>query len=159
MGDNFNTLLEASIKLELHVARLYLVFYHSQPQDASFWWTLALEEQNHAALLRSIQDVFVPRGSVPEKLIFDNLEILRQTNEDLSGHIAVYNSQIPTREQAFNLALRIENSAAELHYQNFMGKLPDSDLEQVFQQLNEDDKDHAGRIRTYMHEHGIAIDV
>jgi len=75
--------------------------------------------------------------------------------------LILYNKKIknssPSREEAFNLALRIENSVYELHYQGFMEKKTDSQLEEIFIQLNNGDKDHAERILNYMEEHDISV--
>jgi hypothetical protein len=46
-------------------------------------------------------------------------------------------------------------SAGEIHFQSAMTKSTDSEILQLFQTLNQDDKDHAKRIRAYMKEKGI----
>jgi len=51
----FNSLIEKAIQLELNVAELYIRFHKLFPSDASFWWKLAIEEKNHAALLKTLQ--------------------------------------------------------------------------------------------------------
>ena len=66
-----------------------------------------------------------------------------------------YINHPPSREIGFNLALKIEMSAAEIHFQNTMTKSTDSEVLKLFQRLNPDDKDHAERIRAYMKEKGI----
>jgi hypothetical protein len=157
MHADLNNMLEASIELELKVAKLYLLFYHNLPQDIDFWWNLMLEEQNHAALLRSIKDVFVPRGSIPENMVAESLGIITRSCEALQHWHQHYSDSPPSRVQAFNLALGIEHSAAELHFQRFMDKTPDSKVEEVFQQLNAEDKDHAQRLIDYMDAHNIVI--
>jgi hypothetical protein len=48
-------------------------------------------------------------------------------------------------------------SAGEIHFQNTMTKSADSKVLEMFQKLNQDDKDHAKRIRAYMKENQIAI--
>ena len=60
-----------------------------------------------------------------------------------------------SREKAFNLALKTEESAGEIHFQHAMTKSTDSRILQIFQNLNQGDKDHAIRIRAYMKEKGI----
>lgn len=157
MHADLNNMLEASIELELQVAKLYLLFYHKLPQDSDFWWNLMLEEQNHAALLRSIKDVFVPRGSIPDNLLAESLDSIVQSCTALQRWHHHYSTSLPTRAQALNLALEIEHSAAELHFQRFMDKTPDSRVEDVFQQLNAEDKDHVQRLIDYMNAHNIEI--
>ena len=61
----------------------------------------------------------------------------------------------PSREIAFSLALKTEMSAGEIHFQSAMKKDTDSKALKLFQKLNQDDKDHAKRIRAYMKEKGL----
>jgi hypothetical protein len=155
MEHDIDKILDVSIALELQVADLYLLFCHQFPHDGDFWWTLMLEEQNHAALLRSIKEVFVPRGNIPEKMLAGSYATLAQTCAHLRYWHEHYRKTAPARIRAFNLALNIESSAAELHFQRYMDRNPGNKMDEVFQQLNADDKDHARRIREYMEAHGI----
>ena len=69
-----------------------------------------------------------------------------------------FRNKPPSREEAFNTALRVEKSAGEIHFQRAMAKEADSDIMELFQQLNKDDMDHADRIRAYMQQQGIQIE-
>ena len=62
---------------------------------------------------------------------------------------------MPSREDAFNLALKLAQSAGEIHFQQFMEKSSGSKLDLIFKRLNGDDKDHAMRILSYMKDYGI----
>jgi ferritin len=55
------------------------------------------------------------------------------------------------------VALKMEMSAGELHFQHTMSRPADSKVLKLFQTLNQDDKDHAKRIRDYMKENQITI--
>jgi len=151
--------VEASIQLELNVADLYAVFHNAFPKHADFWWKLRLEERNHAALIRSAQEQFDPVGKFPVDLISSQLSEITEVNRKLSLLIDKYGEEAPSEAEAFSVALLLEQSAGEVHYQKFM----DADAEQgsgcrlcaVFQQLNERDKDHAKRIQDQMDSHGI----
>jgi len=57
-------LLEASIQLELNLAKLYTLFNDLFEEDEEFWWQLAMEERGHAALLqqeKKIRRSFFPK--------------------------------------------------------------------------------------------------
>jgi len=58
-------LLEASIQLELNLAKLYTLFNDLFEEDEEFWWQLAMEERGHAALLQ--QEKKDPSVVFPEK--------------------------------------------------------------------------------------------
>ena len=53
--------------------------------------------------------------------------------------------------------LSLSLSAGEVHYQDFMDKDQNSVLNKTFQKLNQDDKNHAARLCSYMRRHGIEI--
>ncbi|HIJ89408.1 MAG: hypothetical protein OEV89_00935 [Desulfobulbaceae bacterium] len=149
--------IDESIKLELNVSELYSLFQRSFPEDADFWWELVLEEKNHAALIQSGKEHFEPITEFPPYLLHHNLQELEDINSDLLALIKQFENTPPLRAEAFNLALKIENSAGELHFQEFMNKEEDLIIGNIFRKLNKDDKEHAMRIRTYMQEHGISV--
>ena len=68
-----------------------------------------------------------------------------------------FNQKPPTREKALSTAYKLENSAGELHFQQFMNTESDDTVAKVFQHLNADDKDHAERIFKYAEENGIQL--
>lgn len=149
-----NALIDESIGLELNVARLYLLFYKLFPDDADFWWQLSSEERNHGALIQSGRD-FLQGDRFPRDLMSARLEPLLETNQKIGGLIQKCTDVPPSREEAFHLALSLEYSAGELHFQTFMDADPKSNMATVFKELNGDDKDHALRIMRYMRRNGI----
>ena len=70
-----------------------------------------------------------------------------ETDDEL---IKEYQENPPSRQLALTVALEIEGSAGEFHYQHAMELPADSESTKVFQELNNVDKDHASRIRGYM---------
>ncbi len=157
MNKDFATLIDESIRLELHVADLYSLFEKLFLEDAAFWWRLVLEEKNHAALIRSGKEHFEPFGKFPHDLLAPVLQELKDTNSRLETLIKKYKEASPSREEAFNVALMIEKSAGEMHFQEFINKKDNSTIRKIFMRLNNDDKDHAKRISFYMESHGIRL--
>jgi ferritin len=153
---NHDQVFEEMIRLELAMSDLYLQFYNLSSQDADFWWTLALEEKNHASLIRSVrltQDIL---DSPMIESLGASLEELQKSNNEIGACLEKFISNPPGREEAFNLALKFEQSAGEAHFQKFMSQKKENQVALLLQKLNGDDKDHAKRILTYMNEHGIA---
>ena len=152
-------LIEEAIQLEFNVAEIYLSFHHRFPEDAGFWWKIALEEKNHAALLRSGEQNFLDAGMFPSKLVSASLETLTNVNNELKNILKQEGGETPpSRAAAFNLAIRLEESAGEVHFQHAMQQAENpSDAIKLFQSLNEMDKNHADRMRSYMRINGIAI--
>ena len=157
MNKELSQLFDESIQLELNVAKLYETFYHAFPEDAHFWWKLVLEEKNHASLLQSGKDRFEPLGKFPIEMLSSSIQELKSVNSEIQDIIKKYQDTIPSREDAFNIAFKLEQSAGELHFQQFMEKESESELDKIFQRLNRDDKDHAIKVRMHMNDHDINI--
>jgi len=158
MKDTLSKMLDESIFLELNVAKLYLLFHEIFPEHAMFWWRLHLEEKNHAALIRSIKELFKPAGKIPTNLLSSSLQKLQDSNATITSLRDQYSDIKPSTEEAFNIALKLELTAGEIHYQEFMDKDQNSMLDKIFQKLNQDDKHHAIRLCAHMRHHNITID-
>ena len=156
MTNDLIQLAQEAMRLEYNVSKLYMVFRDAYPEDAVFWWQLVIEESNHAALIKSGLDYFMPEDLFPEE-IFTSMEEMQEANKGLESLLKKYAPNPPSREEAFNVALKTEMSAGEIHFQKTMAKSADSKVLAMFQRLNQDDKDHAKRIRAYMQENQIAI--
>jgi len=151
-------ILEESIRLELNVADLYLLFFELFPDDSPFWWKLTLEEKNHAALIKSLREIYEVEDGIPLSLFPGSIEDIRNSSRNVEKLISQYKKTPPSREEAFRTALSIEESAGELHYQDFMVKNPDKKVSEVFRRLNGEDRNHALRILHYMDGNGIPVE-
>ncbi len=155
MNKKLSQLIDETIKLELNIADIYMVFYNTFPEDSDFWWQMNLEEKSHASLIKSGKDTFLDQFL--SKLLAPSLQKLCDTNKKLNSLLKEYKKNPPSRETAFNVAMNIEHSTGELHFQLAMEKPFASSIIKIFQDLNNDCKDHANRIRAYMREKGIEI--
>ncbi|MFC1490940.1 rubrerythrin family protein [Candidatus Latescibacterota bacterium] len=147
--------IDESINLELNISELYLIFNNAFQEDANFWWELSEEELNHAELVRKAGRIDILPDGIVSELLHSILQDLIDDNIEVISLINKYKLTAPSREEAFNVALDVERSASEMHFQKFMENYSDNVLFQLFQKLNKDDKDHYARINTYMKEHGI----
>ncbi len=154
MSQNFNLLIQQAIQLELNVGELYLLFHRLLPEDSEFWWELAIEEENHAALLKTAELMKNAQVDIPEDLLPPGISDLMKSNQMIIQAREEFKKK-PDRIRAFQLALEIEISAGESHYDKFMQGASDSPITKIFKKLNRDDVDHAERIRQYMLEHQI----
>jgi hypothetical protein len=156
MNRDYEQLLDESIQLELNVGQLYLLFHQLFPEDAEFWWALSIEEENHAALLRTVQEMENLNVAMPPDLFPEGLHDLKESNKLINQARIDFKDQ-PDRIKAFQFAYLIENSAGEYHYDAFMQNAPESRITDIFKLLNGDDVDHANRIRQYMEQHRIPL--
>ena len=148
-------LLDLSIQLELSISRLYARFARDFPDDMGLWSKLAIEENNHAAILRSAKESFLDMNLFPEDMVCSQLQCLKKIRKSIPEWIKEYSSEAPDRASALRYALQLETSAGELHYQNTMAGNDDCTASQLFKRLNGTDKDHADRLRAYMKSSGI----
>lgn len=154
MNQNFSDLLHQAIQLELNVGQLYMLFHRLLPDDAEFWWELSLEEDNHAALLKTANQMMKSHVEIPEDILPHGINELSDSNQMILRTMEDF-EKAPDRTRAFQLALEIEESAGESHYDKFMQSAPDSRIAKIFKKLNGDDINHAERIRQYMLDHQI----
>ena len=151
-------LIDESIKLELTVAELYLVFHNAFPEDSDFWWQIMIEEKNHAAILRSGKESFLPIDKFPKKLVSNSLQDVIDTVVEIENLIRAYKDKPPSRTEAFNTALKFEISAGELHFQEFIDIKNKIGIDKIFQKLINGDKDHVFKLLDYMKKNNVEVE-
>jgi hypothetical protein len=152
MEEKFPQIIDLAIELENVVADLYMLFHEIFPEDADFWLKLFIEEKEHASLLMWSKNLLESTGEFPEELVPSDTTPLIGAINKVKACISNFSTEKSTREAAFRAALEIEESAGEIHFQEAMEKKADSTYLETLQKLNLEDRDHAQRIRTYMHE-------
>jgi len=155
MNDHRQKIMEESIHLELNLADLYMVFFEQFPGDGQFWWKLAIEEKNHAALLKSIRDIFIEVAGAPDDLFAVSLEELRKANSSIRELICSCKESPISRRAAFSAALSLEETAGEMHFQDFFTGNANDSVSRIFRQLNGEDKDHARRLKEFIESQRI----
>lgn len=147
MHKDLESYIEKAMELEIATSRLYALFAKRCPEDASFWNQLQLEEMNHAALLRAGKK-FAGYDKFPETLMPEQITELDESIRMIAQFEDDFNREL-SREKAFAIAQDLENSAGELHYQNFMNSQEGDALGDLFRKLNRADSNHARRIMNY----------
>ncbi len=155
MGEIVRQFLIESIALELNIGDLYQQFSAKYEQDYDFWWKLSIEEMNHAALIESINDIFLTEDFLPADKIELQTIKLRKMNYFIHENIEKFRTDNPLRADAFKLAIEIENSIGESHFELFMTSKPNSEVVKIMQKLNGDDINHASRMTKYIFINGI----
>jgi len=155
MDEVIRQFLNESVSLELNIGDLYQLFSVKFPMDYNFWWKLSIEEMNHAAIIRSINDVFLSENILPVDSIGNQTEELKNMNTFIRDRVEQYKLGSITRIEAFKFAYDIENSIGESHFELFMTAKPNSTVVKIFQKLNGDDINHAKRMDSYMIENEI----
>jgi len=149
------TFLEEAIQLEKLVAEVYTLFEKSFPEDYKFWNQLAQEEKNHATLLMVIKNNPNWSKKFVSSFAPGLLQEIKEINRWLSSLTETFSEKIPSRKTAFKTAIKIERSAGEVDYQNFMTRNIDSWILKGLQQINKYDRDHLNRLEQYMEKNKI----
>lgn len=155
MDQMVSLFLKESIEMELNIGELYQLFSVKFPQDREFWWKISIEEMNHAALIESINNIFLTENVSSIDSIEKYTEDLQVLNLLIKSRTEQYKSVPPSQSEAFEYAYELENSIGESHFEIFMTSVPDSPVLKIFQKLNGDDLNHAQRIEKYMKDNGI----
>lgn len=155
MDQKIKLFLKESIEMELNVGEVYQLFSVKFPQDHDFWWKIAIEELNHAALIESINGIFMSESISPLDSLGKQTEDLYRMNLSVKARIEYYKLFPPTRSEAFKYGFELENSVGEAHFELFMTAEPNSPASKIFQKINCDDINHATRIDNYMKENSI----
>jgi hypothetical protein len=155
MDQAIKLFLKESVEMELNVGEVYQIFSVKFPGDYDFWWKISMEEMNHAALIESINDIFLTEGILMPEEIEKQAEVLRKLNLIVKERIERYKLVSPTRAEAFNYGFELENSVGEFHFQFFMTSESNSQMTKIFQKLNGDDVNHAKRIDDYLKANNI----
>lgn len=145
--------LNELINIELNAAEMYRMFSQIYEQDREFWWKLSIEEMNHASLLKSAHH-YINLNIFPDELIIKNTDEITNINNHLED-IRIEFKKNPSRIKAFEIAIEIEDSASESHYDKIMTEQTDDKVLNVFKKLNRDDVDHLNRIKKYMSDNNI----
>ena len=138
------------IDMEENVGKLYRIFGSVHPADFEFWMQLANEEDRHATLLRTHREYIAESPVLHDRLLASSVETLFAINSRIEEILLSRSNQVPNREDCFIIAIQIEQSAGEIHFQNTVTTADDDIAFQVLQTLYADDHDHADRIKVYM---------
>lgn len=147
--------LDAAIHLERALARLYRTHAEHISVDADFWWKLAGEEENHAALIRSLMESFHPLGYTLPEILDPDLDRIASTIKLIEDQTTLSLTKSLSRVDALLNAILLEQSSTESHLQLFLDLPAQSPVAEVFQKLAAADSNHAVRIQCHMRTVGI----
>lgn len=157
MTEELKARCEESVRLERNVSTLYRLYSAVYEEDKEFWWTLHLEEENHASLLESLAKSHLPFGQFPPDLLALDADGLREANLKVEAAIKVCRQQPSPAAEAYRFAVALEESAGELVLQEAAAKTPTSDVMKMVKEVIGDCKDHANRIRRRIAERRLDL--
>lgn len=150
MVNESSQVIRRLVDIEENVGKLYRLFGAMHPVDFEFWMQLATEEDRHAALLRYHGECIVQSSVLNERLFSSSVETIFTFNAKIEEILLSRVNQVPNRKDCFAIAMQIEESAGEIHFQDAMPVTEEAVAFEVLQTLYADDKDHASRIKAYV---------
>lgn len=132
--------LDLLVKLETKISELYEWFSRNYADDAgaaSLFYRISVDEIAHANLVRYEKKLAVQNSKIFSEIHLDVVEI----STTLEKVISVLSGTPPSLEQAVKISLDIENSAAEAHYRNIIGKAT-PDISRLLKNLGGFDSRH-----------------
>jgi len=143
-------IINLSSSIETKLADLYKKFATLFPMDASFWETIAEEEEHHADVINLEEKSFLSGSEYVQEFYDAHIEELRKAIAYIDSISDKYTKQANiSRETAFKDAISLENGAGEIHYQIAMTKKNPSWMLKRNIELNAEDENHAKRMKEY----------
>jgi hypothetical protein len=127
-------------KLETKISELYEWFSRTYAYDAgatSLFYRISIDEIAHANLVRYEKKLAVQNSKIFSEIHLDVVVV----STTLEKVISVLSGTPPSLEQAVKISLDIENSAAEAHYRNAIGKAT-PEISQLLKSLGGFDSRH-----------------
>ena len=95
MDEKLSKLIDELIKVELNVAKIYMFFSDTFSEDSDFWWQLALEEKDHAGLIKSGKGTSTMQPGFPNELLAPSVEMRYKANNKLISMLKEYRIKRP----------------------------------------------------------------
>jgi rubrerythrin len=146
--------LEACLNVEMLCEEIYYSMCNSFPEAKQLFRQLAEEEGRHADILTIsggfhnlgvMSDIIVPNSAPKIKESLDLAKKMRREIEDKT---------ISLRE-ALQMALDLEESVAEVYFNELMTDKSDEEIISHLQQYYKDEMRHTERIKQYILEKGL----
>jgi hypothetical protein len=111
-------ILRQMTRLERNVGALYARFAALFPQDSAFWAQLALEEERHAVLIETMKEYFMKSRDIMNRLTASGEDTILSVNAKVEKLLENTGAHVGDRHEALVIALQIEQSAGETHFQS-----------------------------------------
>lgn len=142
--------LDRCAAFELSCAELYVYFdrlFLDDPEFSALWRKTAREEENHAQqfdLAVRLKGVGMLSVKADLSTAFDRLQKLEEYVETLM-------ESTPSKEQALDVAIRLEEQLAEMHMSSIVD-FQDHELKRFFTAMLENDRGHVHMLRDFLYK-------
>lgn len=155
---NLASVFRPLIELEKSLNSLYSSWaevFASDAEAAFVFFKMSREESGHASLIEYQRRVVQQNQTLSTEVDLD----LTLLNTTIEGIRQLRNQATPpTLNEAIDIALKLEHSAAETHYKNAI-KQANPDLGRLLNALGGDDTAHVKRLTEFAKKRGVAVPV
>lgn len=141
--------IDETVRLGGITSRLYMSFHSIFPADAVFWWELALQEKQHAALLDSWRQCFLETRLRTAEIV-ESLLFVMEKNNRLEQILDSVNELFLSRAEALSFALELEESTESLHFHKDIAVKLKPQFPGRYKGLQNGDRKHSRVIQKYM---------
>jgi bacterioferritin (cytochrome b1) len=154
MADPLSERLKACIAVESNVAEIYHTFRKMFPEARDFWHQLAMEEENHAAIL-AVGEGFHRVGKLPDYFVPDSLPLINQSLTFIKEVQRRIEEEDISLKEALELSLQLERTMEESYLYEIITKETDSKMISKLQKLAVDTGSHIKQIEDYKAGKGL----
>ncbi len=151
---DFAQRLEACLKIETFCEEIYYALCKLFPEARELFRQLAEEEERHADIL-TISAEFYNIDAMSERIVPNSVAKIQESldlADKMRREIAVKTISL---HEALEMALELEESVAEMYFNELMTDTSDEEIISHLQQYYKDEMKHTHRIRQYMLEKGL----
>jgi len=140
-----NELIKEYYILEKNSSKLYICYSEVFNEDKDFWIGLSLEEEKHASIIETWDDMH-SNNLLPEQLLYNDIDKIIESNKEVKNYTDLCRNKLINKIDAYNKAIEFEKKTGEAYFQYTMSKFSNDELIKVFQDLVKDEINHAERI-------------
>lgn len=141
--------IKVCIAIETGIADIYREFMVLFPQAGDLWGKLAMEEENHAAIL-AIGSRYADLGKLPDYIVPESLPNMRNTLDLVTAVKRTLKGGGLSLKEALDISLRLEQTLEESYMIDVMTRETESKIVERLQRLMADTKSHIITIKEYM---------
>lgn len=156
MSDELGARIDRCIAVESACAEIYHAFSEMFPEARDFWRQLALEEENHVAIL-IVGKGFQRVGKLPEDFMPPSEQALSTVCMKAEIMKRKVRSERVSLPEALEIALSLEKLLCESYFMEIMAVRTDSEVLSRLQKLHIFTKSHVEKIREFIRSRGFEL--
>lgn len=145
--------IKTCIAIESGIAEIYHSFSGLFPKAKSFWYELAMEEENHASVLL-VGSKYVKSGKLPGYIVPRSLKKMKSTLQLIDDIKEKINSGNISMKEALDMAMKLELTMEESYVLEVLTRETKDEVIARLQKLVGETKVHVTKISEYMQRKG-----